>query len=447
MDNGKLMLKGKIEIVSPLIIGGGENEESDIDVIKDKMGKPFIPATSFIGAMRHIISSDEINMNSLKNFWGYSEGENSIGSSISCSDLILTGKSNVVIRDGVKIDNKTGRAEDKGKYDYEIVEPGAEFSLKLIANYKDDEQKKFAEKIFGTIIQLISNEEVSLGAKTNNGLGKIKLKEYNVYDYDFNDKKNVIAWLSNKEIKNIELKEKFKIKKKQFIINAYFDLKTSLIIKSYPTDPKFPDAVHIKSNDNNVIPGTSIKGAVRSRAERILNTKFEIDKIKSESLSNKLFGTVDEDKKNDSKAIKGKLKIEESVLEKDKFAEEIQARIKIDRFTGGTIDGALFDSMPLFRNDKKGKEKVINIKMIIDNYEKYEAGLLLLVLKDLWTGDLPLGGEKNVGRGVLEGVCAEISYGEEINIGIDDPMNLKQIDKDKLQNFVKELNEYEVQNG
>lgn len=442
MSRGKLKLKGKIKLLSPLIIGGGEDEESDIDVIKDKAGKPFIPATSFVGVLRHFINSEEIDNARLKIFWGFSENESSIGSSVSCSDLVLLGSSKVVIRDGVKIDNKYGRAADKGKYDYEVIEPGAEFELTMVADYKDDDQKIFAKKMFGTIIDLLSNEKISLGSKTNNGLGKIKLIENRVLDYDFNDKKKVIAWIKNQDIKEIDLKEKFIIKKKQFIINAYFDLKTSLIIKSYPTDPALPDSVHIKSNGNNVIPGTSIKGAVRSRAERILNTKN-----KSETISKNFFGFVEEDNKIESKAFKGKIKIEESVLENDNFAEEIQARIKIDRFTGGTIDGALFDSMPLFRKSKNKKEKVINIKMVIDDYENHEAGLMLLVLKDLWTGDLTLGGEKNVGRGVLVGVFAEISYGEETDIIIDDPNNLNQKEKDYLQNFVNALNNYEVENG
>ncbi|MBK9231259.1 MAG: hypothetical protein IPO15_10455 [Anaerolineae bacterium] len=35
-------------------------------------------------------------------------------------------------------------------------------------------------------------------------------------------------------------------------------------------------------------------------------------------------------------------------------------------------------------------------------------GLLLLVLKDLWTGDLPLGGESSVGRGRLAGRNARV---------------------------------------
>ena len=38
-----------------------------------------------------------------------------------------------------------------------------------------------------------------------------------------------------------------------------------------------------------------------------------------------------------------------------------------------------------------------------------QVGLLLLVLKDLWTGDLPLGGESSVGRGRLRGQEATLT--------------------------------------
>ena len=37
-----------------------------------------------------------------------------------------------------------------------------------------------------------------------------------------------------------------------------------------------------------------------------------------------------------------------------------------------------------------------------------EKGLLMLLLKDLWAQDLPVGGEVSVGRGQLQGVCATI---------------------------------------
>lgn len=43
---GKMVLVGKLVLQTPLIIGGGSDEqgESDIVVLKDELGMPYIPA-------------------------------------------------------------------------------------------------------------------------------------------------------------------------------------------------------------------------------------------------------------------------------------------------------------------------------------------------------------------------------------------------------------------
>jgi hypothetical protein len=48
-----------------------------------------------------------------------------------------------------------------------------------------------------------------------------------------------------------------------------------------------------------------------------------------------------------------------------------------------------------------------------------EVGLLLLVLKDLLTGQLPVGGTSSVGRGVLMGLQMTIA-----GTGIDEPIQV-----------------------
>jgi hypothetical protein len=62
-----------------------------------------------------------------------------------------------------------------------------------------------------------------------------------------------------------------------------------------------------------------------------------------------------------------------------------------------------------------------------------------LVLKDLWTGDLALGGEKGIGRGVLEGIRAVIKYEDNTYVIEGDILGVDQKVKDKLNEFVKEL--------
>lgn len=438
INKGKIQLLGEIELCTPLHIGSGEDDNSDIDVLKDKQGLPFIPATSFIGVLRHhlksILTDDEA-----KKFWGFTNDNDSQQSTITCSDLALinddTSRKNIVIRDGVKINNKTGLAEDKAKFDFEVVERGCKFGLKLQADYDKDEV--LIQKIFNTIKSELEEGQVSLGFRTNSGLGRIKLINGEIYKYDLtNDKRHILNWLKGELAENglvEDTRDKFDINNYNFQIDALFNLKTSLLVSSYPSKPELPDAVHITSNDEYILPGTSLKGAIRARAEKILNT------IKDDlSISNELFGFVDLENK---KVKKGKIKIEEKLVKN--CVGEVQTRIKIDRFTGGTISGALFDEMPLFAKGEDTYNQAVNVKISIKDCNDCEAGLMLLILKDLWTGDLALGGGKNVGRGVLEGVKADITIkGNRYTIE-KDLTKLDETKRTELQTYIKSLSDKE----
>ena len=87
----------------------------------------------------------------------------------------------------------------------------------------------------------------------------------------------------------------------------------------------------------------------------------------------------------------------------------VQSRIRIDPFTGGTYPGALFEQQPLIGGDAARVSISFEVRNPTDAY----LGLLLHILKDLWTGDLPLGGEASVGRGRLNGRKATLYWGGE----------------------------------
>lgn len=417
---GKIIFKGLIENISPLHIGSGASDNSDLDVIVDESGCPFIPATSFVGVLNHELkltkNNEEENTTELKKFWGYTEKKDGHQSLFRCSDLVLNDNTNytIVVRDGIKMDNRTGLVQDMGKYDYQIVEPNSQFKLNMEFSYRDNIEKQFMKRMVRTIYnELTEAGKIKVGAKTNNGLGAMQLidSEMQIYHFDFSNKKHVYHWLTdNSHPENIvplnqfkrDFKDSFEIHDRIFKIEATFKLKNSLIIGSYSENPLFSDKTHITSNGKNVLPGASLKGALRARAERIVNTLG-----KSDEIIKNLFGNVEERKKGNGKTDKrkGRLQVKEIIL--PEFILEMQRRIKIDRFTGGTIEAALFDSTPLFTDFS---EKVNHVTITIKNFKDSEAGLMLFVLKDLWAGDLAIGGEKNIGRGVFEGGEAEIHW-------------------------------------
>lgn len=414
---GKLIAKGQLEIKTPLIIGSGNNDgDVEIVILRDQKGSPYIPATSLIGGLRHFfyqnVDLNKVDKQELAYFWGadYGESKNTETylSALFLSDLTVsqnsTTKTLVRVRDGVKITD-CGIAEDEKKFDYEVLEPGISFDFKLEITLRQVYKRQLFQKLLSFLIWSLKESKVFLGAMTTKGFGRCQLRNEKCYELDFSRSEHVIAWLKKEVfVQPLELGETFQIKDKDFTVSADLEIKNSLIVRSYSGNPGGADAVHISSNGEAILPGTSVKGAIRSRAKRIINTLGG----NGEELARKLFGWADDKSSNNgqNKKIKSRVIIEETKI-KD-VCPEVHNRIKTDRFTGGVIDGALFNTEPLWA--KKNDRTLIQLKMKIKKYEAWEAGLLLLLLKDLWTADLALGGEKSIGRGVLEGLKAEISF-------------------------------------
>lgn len=433
---GRMILQGKLRLTSPMIIGGGKVlfADSDIVVLKDENGDPYIPSSSLTGVLKYLFADYchkekeneyKYRLNKLW-FWGgeyISEkySENGLSQKLSCQsamlidDLLLdkASKSFIRVRDGIKIDPKTGLVESGKKFDFEMVEPGACFNFSLEVVVRNAYDKDLFRSFVQWIVSRLTSGQLAVGARTAQGYGRCKLEKESIafYDFNFTEKEHVLSWLSgNKEKARVSAfmltDDTFLCKEESFSIKANFRICNSLIVGSYSGDPGAPDKVHLKSRNHEgqetaVLPGTSLRGAVRSRAKRILLTMGNA----ADADIKGLFGWVDD--KNEEKPIKSRVIIEERPISQGTYIEEIQYRIRIDRFTGGVINAALFDSMPIW--SREGNESMVTLELTIKDYADWEAGLMMLVLKDLWNADLAVGGEKNIGRGTLQGQRAEIS--------------------------------------
>ncbi|MEZ4622951.1 MAG: RAMP superfamily CRISPR-associated protein [Caldilineaceae bacterium] len=198
-----------------------------------------------------------------------------------------------------------------------------------------------------------------------------------------------------------------------------------------------------------MLSGTSLAGALRARALRIANTVGR----RGESFLDDLFGyrvkdTAEEReqfKRGENPLTASRLWVEETEVKEPEPL--VQSRVKLDRFTGGSYPGALFSQEAAW-----GKaETRINVKLSLQAHvraarQDAEIGLLLLLLKDLWSGDLPLGGESSVGRGRLAGEWATVTIGTtewtfqtdeigSLTISGGNPADLEQY----IQRFLEEV--------
>lgn len=451
----KITVSGLLKLESPAIIGSGNHDNADIEVICDSLTmKPIIPATSLGGVIRHYFNDNVVcDKSYFEKFFGAAKTQKGgMQSSFFLADL-TSDDAKVSIRDGVKIDNEKGVALETGKYDYEIIERKSTFAFYLELNIKNEADEIPFKKYLATIIHLLENKRIFIGAKKNSGFGECKLFDTKIVEYDFSNSDDIIMWLNKTKKETTSLNEEhFKVNENVFEVNAWFALNGSMIIKTAPDDKDSTDSVHIKSNGKLTLPGTSIKGAVRSRAEKILNRIFGNKEYDSDEKNpvkksiNELFGYVDNDNRSDT-AIASRVKIFEKLIDESCVKEQEQVRIKVDRFTGGTINTALFDEKPIWL---KNNEKCINIIIKLKKPKDWEIGLILMILKDLWTSDIPIGGEKNIGRGRLSGKSVNIYY-NETKYSIEDSdgkLIFKKADEEnptvieELEKYSKELSYY-----
>jgi CRISPR/Cas system CSM-associated protein Csm3 (group 7 of RAMP superfamily) len=408
---GKIILQATITNSSPMLIANGRGDVIDFEVIKDSFGKPVIPAAGFAGMLRN--SFDEIDpkknlsiVSETKNFfWGCDAKNKESQSHINIDDLKIDATYKIVERDGVAIDHKTNLSIDGSKFDYELIEPGAKFKLNAEITLRSDfDTDTFLQFLF-FIAQKGRNGEYQQGAFKSSGFGILNWSEIKIFKFDFKANEGV-KWFeylkskgNTKSLTNIYNNNESGlelIKREILTIEGNFSLKNSMIIRSdgdqTNADIKAPDKTQLKNSAGiALLTGKSLKGAIRHRAHKILNT---IGYSNSEEFVDHLFGYVNEkSKKMDPSRIKS---FETEVKHADQM--QIQPRIKIDRFTGATIEHALMQSQPLWH-----KNETISLKFEIENCMEEEAALMLLVMKDLFIEDLPIGGEKAIGRGVITG--------------------------------------------
>ena len=385
-------------------------------LLRDADGRPFIPAASIAGAARSFLARQSLcwaeyregqkkETASLKRLFGGAGKEDAMSALIvadaSCEQAATS------IRDGVRVGTERGSAADKAKFDVEVVERGTAFELHLecVIRHGDDDGE--LQKLFLALLYGFQQGAVRLGARTRRGYGRGKVASWEIRDLKMDCPADVMAWLrddawSRPQSKSVPTPLPSDLQR-SLRIEADFVLRTSLLIRSSPADPKSPDMVQLHSAGEPVVPGTSFAGAFRHRAALIAATIGWRGSSANEDAVSDLFGPVH--KQQTTERQKGlwasRVWIEEEIVQD--VASKRQHRVAIDRFTGGSLPNALFDEEPVF---PQGSRPHLKLKLTLEEPHDAEIGLLLLTLRDFWNGHAALGGETSNGRGTLQGVTA-----------------------------------------
>lgn len=221
----RVCLTGHIRTVSALRIGKGREDDgmgaSDLPVLVDAQGFPFLPGGSIKGVIRATAESlvRSVSQGEGSRLWscdphderaqggacGYHTqndrerakqavensctlcrlfGSRMVASHVRFTDALLErptdGRPPIERRDGVAIDRDLGIAFGPQKYDFEVVSPGARFKLEVFIDNPEDALLGLLVLAFDQLDDGFSG----LGGFTTRGLGRVAIDWHKLTDLD-----------------------------------------------------------------------------------------------------------------------------------------------------------------------------------------------------------------------------------------------------------------------
>ena len=397
------------------------------------------------------------------------------------------GASGLPTRMGIAIDRYWGAAGDTALFEHEYVPAGRPLTLTITAqagsmpeNRPDDPGAPFGgvsecrpvteddvERLFSIILGVLKSERVSFGGRRNAGWGRVRpMKQSDSERFwvltgaPLGTRDGLLSWLGNdcgedmsERIEPIECGEPDRVR-----INIGWNSPTGILVadprlsrvessdeRNDPRDEDDPDEIvparHLRSGPEEnaliVLPGSSVRGALRSRASRIARTVLAArhasvddwsdtnvhDQLAHDpDLVQRLFGSTER---------RGALTVLDTLASSNGSTRLITHNAG-DRWTGGVAEGTLYGEEV---HDAEWKNIVLELDLKALSNDDNRCGgtqrprpeddnlcraawcLLGLVLAELAAGMLPLGSRGTRGLGQVEVTSIKVEGGRSIGIG------------------------------
>jgi CRISPR/Cas system CSM-associated protein Csm3 (group 7 of RAMP superfamily) len=480
-----LVITGKLETRTALHVGSGQSSsEADALLRRNGAGELFIPGSAVAGSLRALATrlAPRLGGGVCKAL----QRDPAKGSACGCTACRLFGdvepqeenteagggrasrlwvydarptkQSPTTIRDGVGIDRRTGAAArlESVKFDLEVLPAGATFDLHLELEEAEDQD----EQLLAAVLAEWQAGRGSLGGRAARGLGAFRLTGVKCQQKKLNNATTLMAFLrSDEPIANLAEVRGWlpsKLTKARGVIVAEGDnpwiaqswLEVELTLQA--TGPFLAGDVTTARRSGfdhaplvegwPVLPGASLRGVLRSQAERIactLATRWAQDeddflqscpacspvarpkdKAKSvplECCDSLLDKSVDEEVEENelclacrlfgSAGLGSRLIVEDAPLKEGTEPRyKVQDFLAIDRFTGGGREGAKFDAAVLW-------QPAFSARLRLENPRDWELGWLALVLRDLAEGWLTVGFGRAKGLGQVTAPQWTVRFG------------------------------------
>lgn len=401
-----------IQAETPLKVGSAASDFLlDSPVQRDWNGLPMILGTSLAGVLRKDFNGDD------NDIFGKEEGSKVIFSNALLVDEndkvnegLLLEKSDfltlfdtLVVREHAAMTEKSV-AKEHSKFDEEVVYKGSrfKFSIEMLEN----------KEAFEKLIVLLQSPSFRLGGGSTKGFGKFKVVALAKDTIDTVEKlaeasSSLNSLQSETFVPSTAKTEKHEVYTMTITPDDFFMFGSGFgdeDADQIPVVEKIIDYAKKGLSENHILmPATSLKGAMAHRTAYHYNLQNEhyIGDEKARLVIYELFGEA----KNSKEKIdgsRGKVLFSD-MYKTDKKDTKVFDHVSIDRFTGGGIDGALFQEKTTAQTDTWQIEILLE-KGVEEVYVKaFEA-----TLDDVCSGMLPLGGGATKGHGVFSGTWSRI---------------------------------------
>lgn len=366
------------------------------------------------------------------------------------------------IRDGVGIErsNAVAARATAAKFDFEIVPAGTRFTFRIEFPMNEGEcpQSEDQERLLAVVLAEWQAGRATLGANCARGLGAMTLENINYIDRNLAAPDDLLAFLSAdapwleetwpddaeaanwldgqlqqaRELRCEPAKALQGLSASRFVV---FECQLRAAGALLVNDPAVaaasgfdlaPVLEQLRPGAKPLLPGSSIRGVLRSQAEKIARTitTFEVagsvdaisefseqcpacDSLQSNPVSpiascdSLLKRKLRENDNFDQKQIQeehlclacrvfgsvhgaSRLRVEDAPFISEQFNPKAQDFLAIDRFTGGGLDGLKFDAINAW-------EPHFQLRIQMENPEPWELGWLALALRDIRDGLVPVG--------------------------------------------------------